>query len=144
MIVLIMGPMFSGKTTELIRQLERAHIANKRVVLLRPKLDTRPFLSHSTKETKWLEEQFVDLSEFNATKYDVIGIDEGQFHKGLKSFCKKYGLTGKKIVVSADCPAGRRAASYWPGPAGCRSARDSPENQPPVGRSFLIFHSTQR
>lgn len=101
MITLVLGPMFSGKTTELIRQLERAHIANKRVVLLRPKLDTRPFLSHSSKDTPWLEEQFVDLKDFDATKYDVVGVDEGQFHKGLKTFCKKYGLTGRRIVISA-------------------------------------------
>lgn len=101
MITLVIGPMFSGKTTELLRQLERAKIANKRVILLRPKLDSRPFLSHAVKDIQWLEEQFVDLKDFDATKYDMIGIDEGQFHKGLKEFCRKYSLMGKRIVISA-------------------------------------------
>lgn len=101
MISLVMGPMFSGKTTELLRRLERSYLGNKKVILLRPKLDTRSFLSHSATNTQWLEEKFVDLQEFDATKYDVVGIDEGQFHKGLKEFCKKYGLTERKIIVSA-------------------------------------------
>jgi len=101
MITLIIGPMYSGKTTELLRLLERAHIANKKTVLLRPKIDSRPFLSHSARDTVWLEEKFIDLNDFDASKYDMIGIDEGQFHKGLKDFCKKYSLMGKQVVVSA-------------------------------------------
>ena len=93
--------MYSGKTTELIRLLERAKIANKKVIMLRPEIDSRPFLSHSIKDTSWLEEQFVNINQFDATKYDVIGIDEGQFHKGLKDFCNKYSLMGKHVIVSA-------------------------------------------
>lgn len=94
--------MFSGKTTELLRRLERAFMGRKKVVLLRPGTDSRPFLSHSPKDISWLEEKFVkDLSEFDATEYDVIGIDEGQFHKGLKDFCLKYSLRGRNVVISA-------------------------------------------
>lgn len=101
MINLICGSMFSGKTTELLRLLERAYLAGKKTILLRPKIDSRPFLTHSIKNTSWLEEQFVNINEFDATQYDVIGIDEGQFHKGIKDFCLKYSLMNKKIVVSA-------------------------------------------
>lgn len=102
MISLIFGPMFSGKTSELLRRLERASVARKKVVLLRPGNDSRPFLSHSPKDTSWLEERFVeDLSQFDASDYDVIGVDEGQFHNGLKDFCLKYSLRGRQVVVSA-------------------------------------------
>ena len=106
MIKLIFGPMYSGKTTELIRLLERAYIAGKKVIMLRPKIDTRGFLTHSKKDTSWLKEEFVDLATFDASEYDVIGVEEGQFHKGLKDFCVKYSLMGssamgRQVVVSA-------------------------------------------
>ena len=102
MITLVCGPMFSGKTSEMLRQLERAYMAKKKVVLLRPQMDSRPFLSHSPKDISWLEEQFVEnIAEFDAFDYDVIGIDEGQFQQGLTSFCLEYSQMGKKIVVSA-------------------------------------------
>jgi len=94
--------MFCGKTTEILRRLERAYIAKKKVVLLRPKTDSRPFLSHSPKDTEWLEERFVGhLGEFDASDFDVIGIDEGQFHKGLTQFCFNNSLKGKDIEVAA-------------------------------------------
>lgn len=37
----ITGPMFAGKTEELLRRLERARIARKTVILCKPELDTR-------------------------------------------------------------------------------------------------------
>jgi thymidine kinase len=37
----ITGPMFAGKTEELLRRVERARIARKNAVLFKPKLDTR-------------------------------------------------------------------------------------------------------
>ncbi len=41
LIRVITGPMFSGKTTELIRQLERFRFAKKTVVAFKPSIDTR-------------------------------------------------------------------------------------------------------
>jgi len=101
MISLIFGPMYSGKTSELLRRLERAHLAKKSVVLLRPTIDYRPFLSHSQKNAEWLPQKFVDLINFDASEYNMIGIDEGQFFNNLKEFCLKYSLAGKNIVISA-------------------------------------------
>lgn len=101
MITLIMGSMYSGKTSSAIRMLERAFIAKKKVVLLRPKTDTRKFLSHSEKDMEWLEQKFVDLKEFDATDFSTVGIDEGQFFDGLKDFCLDNSLKGKHIIVSA-------------------------------------------
>lgn len=101
MITLVCGPMFSGKTTEVLRRLERASVANKNAVLLRPKIDTRDFLTHTQKEVSWLETQFVDLCDFDADEFDVVGIDEGQFHKGLKDFCLRWSTNFRKIIISA-------------------------------------------
>ena len=40
-IQLILGPMFAGKTTELIRRLNRYKIAQKKVLFIKYKKDTR-------------------------------------------------------------------------------------------------------
>jgi len=40
-IEVICGSMFSGKTEELIRRLKRAKIANQKVEIFKPKIDTR-------------------------------------------------------------------------------------------------------
>jgi thymidine kinase len=100
MITLIIGPMYSGKTSMMLHLLERAYIAKKRVLLIRPEIDNRGFLSHSNKDTSWLEEQIFDLYyPPNLQDYDSIGIDEGQFQSSLKSFCLNH--TDKHIIVSA-------------------------------------------
>jgi len=101
MISLVCGPMFSGKTTEVIRRLERAHIAKKEVILLRPPTDTRDFLSHSEQDVSWLRKMNTTLVRLDASTFDVIGIDEGQFQEGLKDFCVKHSLMGKHVIVSA-------------------------------------------
>ncbi len=102
MISLIFGPMMSSKSTSLLARLERDLIAKRKVILLRPSSDTRGFLTHSGKILEELEERFVeDLKEVDVSDYQVVGIDEGQFHKGLKSFCLRQSRAGKKIYVSA-------------------------------------------
>lgn len=102
MIELIMGPMFGAKTTTLLTKLERATFAKKKVILLRPSTDTRGFLSHSGKTIDNIDEAFVpDLMDYDTNGYEVIGIDEGQFHKRLKDFCIKESLNGKQIYISA-------------------------------------------
>lgn len=102
MITLVCGPMFGGKTNALLTYLERAHIAGKSTILLRPKTDTRMFLSHSlTQSISWLEERFVEnLKNINIKKYDCVGIDEGQFMDYLPDFCRKYAPTDKNIIIS--------------------------------------------
>ena len=100
MITLVCGPMHSGKTTEMLRRLERAHIGKKNTILIRPSSDTRGFLSHSGVKYNWLREIFVDsLKDVEICDCDYIGIDEGQFHNGLKDFCIKFGH--KNIIISA-------------------------------------------
>lgn len=103
MLTVIVGPMFSGKTTEMLRRLERYSLAGKDIVLIRPKIDTRPFLAHSKKEfngdrfcCKTLE-QMVDILDH----YHVIGIDEGQMFPELVPYINNASLMGKHIILSA-------------------------------------------
>jgi thymidine kinase len=106
MIELILGPMYSGKTTELFRRLERHQIAKKKVLMLRPDIDTRRKLTHDGLHSKTQEESLpwmvqvasvIDSSTWQ--DYDVIGIDEGQF---FPSFVQDIiHLHHKHIIISA-------------------------------------------
>jgi thymidine kinase len=84
MISLILGGMFSGKTSELLRQAERAFIAKKNVVIIRPKKDSRGYLTHSKLNTKINIEKLHKISDLkDPYQYDKIFIDEGQFFDDL-------------------------------------------------------------
>ena len=84
---LVIGPMFSGKTTELIRRVRRYVAASKKCLLVKYKGDNRytedPVLSthdHSHMAAKAVS-ALVEISNA-AWHYDVIAIDEGQFFPG--------------------------------------------------------------
>src|SRR5438270_7461938 len=83
-IEVICGPMFSGKSEELIRRLRRAMIARKRVQVFKPAIDTRysadEIVSHG--DLRMRSETVNDADEI-LRKIDgrsqVIGIDESNF-----------------------------------------------------------------
>src|SRR5436190_15313681 len=83
-IEVICGPMFSGKSEELIRRLRRAMIARKRVQVFKPVIDTRysdaEIVSHG--DTRMKSEVVGGAGEI-LTKMDwrtqVIGVDEANF-----------------------------------------------------------------
>jgi len=101
MIHLIIGPMFSGKSTELLRRLTRAQIAGKRVALLRPAIDTRLNITHDKRPLQDIKEHILEnLDDFDAEQADVIGIDEGQFFSELAHFAHKWANQRKKVVIA--------------------------------------------
>jgi thymidine kinase len=83
----ITGPMFSGKSEELIRRLKRARIAKQRVACFKPDIDLRyhrtAIASHSSqtheastvRTVEDLRSALFPLLE----EIDVVGIDEVQF-----------------------------------------------------------------
>jgi thymidine kinase len=80
MLTVITGPMFSGKTTELIRRIRCAEIARQRTLVLKPTTDTRSGLevvSHSG--LRWAAALAEVSSPFRLPPLDVLGIDEAQF-----------------------------------------------------------------
>jgi thymidine kinase len=83
----ITGPMFSGKSEELIRRLKRARIARQRVAVYKPDIDLRyhraAIASHSSQTHEAVP--IASVEELRAILYpqldeiEVVGIDEVQF-----------------------------------------------------------------
>ena len=79
----VCGPMFSGKSEELIRRLRRAEIAGQRALIAKPRIDDRydigHVVSHAGAKMRAVAvarpEEIPGLTD----GYDVIGIDEVQF-----------------------------------------------------------------
>ena len=102
----ICGPMFSGKSEELIRRLRRAMIARKRVQVFKPAIDDRfsvdEIVSHGDRRMK--SEVIGDASEV-LQKLDwrtqVVGIDESNFlGPGLVDVATQLADTGKQVIIA--------------------------------------------
>lgn len=104
-IEVICGSMFSGKTEELIRRLKRVKIANLKVEIFKPMIDTRyhetKIVSHDTNaihstpvaNSKKILELAVDV--------DVVGIDEAQFFDSdITLVCETLALKGIRVIVA--------------------------------------------
>ncbi len=81
----IAGPMFAGKTEELLRRVRRAAIAGQRVVVFSHSLDTRAgdgrIASHAGLDapSRAVESAEEIASAVEAGEYDIVAIDEAQF-----------------------------------------------------------------
>ncbi|MFO7571843.1 MAG: thymidine kinase [Gaiellaceae bacterium] len=79
----ICGPMFSGKSEEMIRRLRRAEIAGQRVVIFKPRVDDRydaaDVVSHAGARMRAVPVSSVAEMASRAQGHDVVGIDEVQF-----------------------------------------------------------------
>jgi thymidine kinase len=87
---LIIGPMFSGKSTELIRHIRMMKVINAKYIVIKPKIDNRYESDKIVSHNKDSESCIVvdDLNE--VTDEMIIDciyliIDEGQFLKNLKN-----------------------------------------------------------
>jgi thymidine kinase len=79
----VCGPMFSGKSEEMIRRLRRAEIAGRRAVIFKPRIDDRydaaDVVSHAGIRMRGVAVGSVPELEARAHGHDVVGIDEVQF-----------------------------------------------------------------
>src|ERR1700685_1436420 len=108
-IEVITGPMFSGKSEELIRRLKRAQIAKRRVGWFKPELDVRyhrnAIASHSAQT---LEAATVaNVEELKAVLMpmidviEVVGIDEAQFFDAsLVSLSNELVRLGHRVILA--------------------------------------------
>jgi thymidine kinase len=106
---LITGPMFSGKSEELIRRLKRARIARQRVACFKPDIDLRyhrtAIASHSsqTHEASTIasvEQLRAALAE-QLDAVEVVGIDEAQFlDQGIVPLALELVQLGKRVLIA--------------------------------------------
>jgi thymidine kinase len=79
----ICGPMFSGKSEEMIRRLRRAEIAGQRVAIFKPRIDDRfdaaDVVSHAGARMRAIPVSSVAELEARVRDAEVVGIDEVQF-----------------------------------------------------------------
>jgi thymidine kinase len=102
----IVGSMFSGKSEELIRRLNRARIARQKVQVFKPKIDARysveEIASHSGQ--KHLSKPVTTAEELMSQiepETQVVGIDEGQFFDmGLIAAVNQLADAGKRVIVA--------------------------------------------
>jgi len=104
-IEVICGCMFSGKTEELIRRLNRALIARQKVEIFKPAVDKRyheeKIVSHAEREIRSTPVQFASDILLLAGDCDVVGIDEAQFFDdAIVEVCNKLANSGKRVIVA--------------------------------------------
>lgn len=78
---MILGCMFSGKTTELLRRVDKLTAIGKKVLVIHSPLDTRvkgDLVQTHNGITK-LATTFNSLKDVPYDQYDAVAIDEGQF-----------------------------------------------------------------
>ena len=101
----ICGSMFSGKTEELIRRLNRAKLAQQKLEIFKPALDTRyhesNVVSHDENEIRSTPVQFANDILLLAGECDVVGIDEAQFFdESLLEVSQQLAAQGKRVIVA--------------------------------------------
>lgn len=105
-IEVVVGPMFSGKSEELIRRLRRAEIARQRVQIFKPAIDERyavnEIISHSglgiPSDNVTKAEEIIGKVQ---PRTEVIGVDEAQFlGEGVVEVCTQLANLGKRVIVA--------------------------------------------
>ncbi len=108
----VIGPMFSGKSTYALSYIRRQHAIGKRVVVIKPNIDTRytnqeVLITHDQEQTPcMLWNTRINLNPVipEIREADCIVLEEAQFFRGLEGFIR-YALQSYKkdiLVVGLD------------------------------------------
>ena len=106
----VIGPMFSGKSSYALSYVRRQRVIGKRVLVIKPNIDNRysnePIIVTHNNETipcmMWdIQKPICQLSDIN---YDCFVIEEAQFFKHLNHFCHDLLVFKHKhlLVVGLD------------------------------------------
>lgn len=113
-ITTIIGPMFSGKTDQLISRIERKRISGKKCLIIKNSSDdrydstvgdsihvtTHMGLRYALCDIISIMELSQDTIDDIIGKYDVVGIDEGFFFKNITHFCNELANNNIYVIVS--------------------------------------------
>jgi len=101
---LIVGPVCSGKSAELLRRVDRYKIAGYEVLLVKPQIDTR---SINIKSRNGLESKCISVKEGNQVEenllvgIDIVAFDEAQFFADIYEVSKELLKKKYKVLISA-------------------------------------------
>lgn len=105
-IEVVVGPMYSGKSEELIRRITRAKIARQKVQVFKPEIDNRyskeDIVSHNgDKMCAVAIGSSRELLEKVQEDTDVIGVDEVQFFDdGIVQVLKKLADNNRRVICA--------------------------------------------
>lgn len=105
----VCGPMFSGKTEELLRRVRRSQIARLPTVLVKPAIDTRyavgDVVSHDKNAMPSVvvekASDIMNVLEVDGRPALVVAIDEAQFFDDdLPRVCSELANKGMRVIVA--------------------------------------------
>ncbi len=105
-IELITGPMFAGKTEELIRRIKRLQYAKKNIIVFKPAIDDRysddNVISHDKNKTQSINIQSsAEVLKHVTHETDVVAIDEVQFlDEGIVEVIDYLANQNKRVILS--------------------------------------------
>jgi thymidine kinase len=108
----VCGPMFSGKTEELIRRIRRVEYARMKAIVFKPEIDARYcrelVVSHSDQKIRSVPVPNVarirDYLGSSAQKVHVIGLDEVQFFDSdVIYLCEDLVTMGIRVIAAGLC-----------------------------------------
>lgn len=105
-IEVICGPMFAGKTEELLRRVRRLEYAKKNIVVFKPLIDNRyaenEVVSHNNTRTKSVNISYArQIFKHIDSDTNVVAIDEVQFlDEEAVGICEFLASRGIRVIVS--------------------------------------------
>lgn len=104
-IEVICGPMFAGKSEELIRRVKRMEYARQKYICFKPSIDNRysenEIVSHSNRKTKSVNITCAkDIYKHIDNTYTAIVVDEVQFlDEDIINVCSDLADKGYRVIV---------------------------------------------
>jgi len=104
-IEVICGPMFAGKSEELIRRIKRLEYAKKKTLVFKPSIDVRyssnEVVSHSNLKAKSIAiKESKEILDYVDSSTFAIAVDEVQFlDKDIIYLAQKLALKGIRVIL---------------------------------------------
>lgn len=105
-IEVICGPMFAGKSEELIRRVRTLSYAHQKIIAFKPSIDNRydktAIASHDgEKYEAYAVKSVQDIKDLVTPDTQVVAIDEVQFSdSSIVSLCEKFADDGIRVIVA--------------------------------------------